>query len=247
MRVTALTLSAHLLMFIASDGQTPISGKTSTGKRLFHSAAIGENGLSCGNCHADFDEVKHDDGRIRAGHSLYNSALRETWWGKDPEAEDRFPNIAAAAVVCVVHYMRNPQKLTAQQLLDLQRYLDSITKRPISSPQFIAPAADKTGQYEGYGGGNKFHGRTLFYATCSSCHPNGNRGIAPALPRDKDPAFYAKKIREGDGLGAVLSGLDPDAYSFASGMFMPFFGSDRLTKEEIRDIIAYVKRLPPSP
>ena len=149
-------------------------------------------------------------------------------------------------MVCVVHYMRNPEKLTAQQLLDLQRYLESITRRPVASPQFIAPSADKTGRYDGYSRGNKFKGRNLFYDACSSCHPNGNRGIAPALPRDKEPAFYAKKIREGDGLGAVLSGLDPDAYSFASGMFMPFFGSDQLTKEQIRDIIAYVKSLPPN-
>ena len=246
MRIFAITLSTFLLLFALSgaEAQTPSSGRASTGKRLFHSPAISKNGLSCSGCHADFDEQTKSDGRIRAGHSLYNSARRETWWGKDPEAEDHFPNIAAAAVVCVVHYMRNLDKLTAQQLLDLQRYLESITKRPVSSPQFIAPAADKTGKYDGYGGGNQFKGRALFYDACSVCHPNGNKGIAPALPRDKEPAFYARKIREGDGLGAVLFGLDPDAYSFASGMFMPFFGSDQLTKEQIRDIIAYVKSLP---
>ena len=249
MRIPALLFAIQMLCFsaIAVVAQTPISGKTNSGKRLFHSPEIGKNGLSCAHCHADFDEDKKGDGIIRPAKSLYNSARRETWWGKDPEEEDRFPDIAAAAVVCVVHYMRNPDKLTAQQMLDLQRYLESITRRPISSPQQVAPAADKTGLYEGFSGGDKFLGRALFYRACSSCHPNGNQGIAPAIPRDREPEFYARKIREGDGLGAVLSGRDPAAYTFTSGMFMPFFGADILTKEEIRHIIAYVKSLPPSP
>ena len=58
---------------------------------------------------------------------------------------------------------------------------------------------------------------------------------------------YAKVIREGDGLGAVLSGVDPNAYMDGSGKFMPFFGADRLSKEQIRHIIAFVKNLPAAP
>ena len=224
--------------------QTPIRGQASSGRQLFYSSALSTNGLSCAHCHADFDEGKQNDGRIRAAHSLYNGAGRDTWWGEAPEQPDSFPNMAAAALICIEDYMRSPQKLTAQQLLDLQKYLEHITKRPVSSPQAIAPAADKTGLYPGFEGGNKFKGRDYFYAACHSCHPNGNKGIAPAVPRDREPAFYAKKIREGNGLGAVLSGLDPNAYDRRSGLFMPFFGADRLDNEKISDIIAYINSLP---
>lgn len=68
-----------------------------------------------------------------------------------------------------------------------------------------------------------------------------------AIPRDREPAFYARKIREGNGLGAVFSGINPDAYDPAAGQFMPFFGLDRLSNQQMRDIIAYIRNLPKAP
>lgn len=247
----SLRLLSVLLLSMAGaavlSAQMAMKGTSPAGRRVFHSSAISTNGLSCSHCHADFDEEKQDDGLIRPGHSLYNSALRETWWGKDPEAPDAYPNIAAAALICVERFMRNPKKLTAQQMIDLQAYLQSITRRPIYTALAIAPAADKTGEYRGFEGGNRLNGKPLFFAACHSCHPNGNTGIAPAIPRNRDVAFYARKIREGDGLGAMLSGVDPNAYDPTSGQFMPFFGADRLSKKQIRHLIAYLKSLPPPP
>ena len=67
------------------------------------------------------------------------------------------------------------------------------------------------------------------------------------MTREKDPSYYARKIREGDGRGAVLSGIDPDAYDRKPGQFMPFYGADILANRDIRDLIADVKSLPPSP
>jgi mono/diheme cytochrome c family protein len=178
---------------------------------------------------------------------MYNAARRPTWWGQDPDSPGAYPNVAAAAVVCVEHYLRNPKKLTAQQLLDLHAYLNSLGSAPVLQSLIIAPAADKTGEYLGFEGGNRLDGRPLFYAACHSCHPNGDAGIAPAIPRDREPGFYARKIREGDGLGAVLSGVDPNAYDEAAGLFMPFFGADGLTNQDIRDLVAYIKSLEPLP
>lgn len=244
----ALISLLGLLIPWPANGQMLFKGTSEDGRRLFHSPAISNNGLSCGHCHADFDETKRSDGLIRAAHSLYNAYYRETWWGMAPEADNAYATIDEAALVCVVHYMRNKTKLNAQQLLDLRAYLKSLSFKLIRTAQPIAPAADLTGEYPAFAGGNRFEGKEVFYATCHSCHPNGNAGIAPKpIPRDQDPSYYAKYIREGDGLGAVLSGVDPNAYQFKSGRFMPFFGADRLSNEQIRDIIAYIKSLPPAP
>ncbi len=68
-----------------------------------------------------------------------------------------------------------------------------------------------------------------------------------AIPRDKPDSFYAKKIREGDGLDSTLAGVDPNAYDPEGGIYMPYFGADRLTNSQIQDIIAFIKSLPPPP
>jgi mono/diheme cytochrome c family protein len=241
--VLALTLA----LILPLSAQMTMTGTAAEGRRLFYSPTLSTNGLSCNHCHADFDEKLKDDGLIRAGHPLANAAQRETWWGKDPKRPNAYRQIAAAAVVCVEHYLRNPTKLTAQQMLDLQAYLEAITRRPDRAPLAIAPAADQSGEYRGFEDGNRLDGKPLFDAACHVCHPNGNAGIAPAIPRDREPPFYARKVREGDGLGAVLSGIDPDAYDPAAARFMPFFGADRLSRGQLRDLIAYVKSLPPLP
>ena len=234
-------------LFLAGSADAQFQISSSQGRKLFNSPATSTNGLSCANCHAHFDESKLNDGLIRAGHSLYNAAKRSTFWGKDPELPGAFPDISSAAAICVKQFMLNDRGLTAEQIQVLQLYLDSITRRALPAPLLIAPAADKTGRYDGFEDGNKLLGRDLFYAACNVCHPNANAGIAPnPIPRNRPASYYAKIIREGDGLGAVLSGVDPNAYLDGSGKFMPFFGADRLSKEQIRHIVAFVKSLPPS-
>ena len=184
---------------------------------------------------------------MRAGHSLANSTNRLTWWGQEPESPDRYPDMAHAGVRCVVTFMLNPKKLTAQELVDLQAYLRAINRHPILVPLPNTAGGDLTGEYAGFEGGDRILGRGLFYAACHTCHPNGNAGIAPVIPRDNDAAFYARKVREGNDLGAFMSGIYPDAYDPDGGQFMPYFGTDRLPNEKIRDIIAYIKSLPKAP
>ncbi|MFH1566465.1 MAG: c-type cytochrome [Gemmatimonadota bacterium] len=245
MRRLTTFVALAVLLVAPAGAQVKISGSAPEGRLLFHSPALSGNGLACTNCHADFDEVRRNDGLIRAGHSLENAASRQTFWGQELDSPDRYPDISSAAVVCVETYLQRPDKLTAQQKLSLETYLRAIDRQPVVLPLAYAPAADLTGEYAGFGGGDKRRGRELFYAACHVCHPNGNSGLAPAIPRGKEPAFYARKVREGNGLGAVLSGLDPNAYDRRSGLHMPFFGADRLSNGDIRDIVAYLMALAP--
>lgn len=234
-----------LLLAGAAGAQMTMRGTAKEGRILFHSPTLSTNGLACIHCHADFDEQRRGDGLIRAGHPLINSARRQTWWGQEPDDPDKYPDIAHAAVFCVEAFMRNPQKLTSQQLLSLQAYLSGITRLPINAPLSIAPAADKTGEYAGFEGGDRIAGRELFFSACHTCHPNGKAGIAPvAIPTDRPASYYARKIREGNGLGSVFAGVDPNAYDPDGELVMPFFGADRLTNQQVRHIIAYIKSLP---
>lgn len=229
----------------AQEEPEVITGTADAGRRLFYSAALGTNGLSCANCHADFDESAQADGLIRAGHSLYGAASRPNWWGREADKANPYPNIGAAAAVCVEHFQRQPDRLSAQQLVDLRAYLRYINRKQQRETLVLTSGADRTGEYLGFDEGNRIRGRELFYATCHTCHPNAKSGIGPALPIDRDPAYYAKKVREGDGLGAQIGGLDPNAYDAASGMFMPFFAVDRLSNNQLSDIIAYIRSIPP--
>lgn len=240
-----LALAVVLPALSPTWAQVKVTGSAVEGRLLYHSAALSGNGLACVTCHADFDEERRDDGLIRAAHPLYNAASRETFWGQEADSPDRYPNISSAAVRCVEAFLLRPDKLTAQQTLSLQAYLRAITRKPTRQPLAYTAAADLTGEYAGFGGGDKRRGRHLFFATCHSCHPNGNAGLAPvAIPRDKEPRYYARKVREGNGLGAVYTGLDPDAYDRHGGLYMPFYGADRLSNQDIRDIIAHIKTLP---
>jgi len=244
-RHSILTLAVALAAASAAPAEVKITGSATGGRLLFHSPALSGNGLACINCHADFDEVRRDDGLIRPAHPLYNAASRETFWGQEADSPDRYMDISSAAVPCVEAFLLRPTKLTAQQALSLQAYLRAITRQPTRQPLAYTAAADMTGEYAGFAGGDKRRGRTLFYATCHACHPNGHAGLAPVpLPRDKETSFYARKVREGNGLGAVLSGLEPDAYDRQGGLFMPFYGADRLSNQDIRDIISYIESLP---
>ena len=243
MTILLLCVAIILTPSTGSVAQMAMKGTGKQGRMLFYSSAISTNGLACNNCHADFDEDKYSDGLRRPGHSLFNAAGRKTWWGQEKNDIDLYPDVAHAAIVCVEHFMRNSNKLTAQQMLNLQAYLQGITRQSTSNPLAITPSADKTGLYAGFDGGDKIRGRNLFHSACHACHPNGNSGIGPALPRNQAASFYAQKIREGDGLGKVLSGVDPNAYDPQSGMYMPFFGADRLSNHEVRDIISFIKTL----
>lgn len=66
-------------------------------------------------------------------------------------------------------------------------------------------------------------GQEIFYKNCDRCHPGGMAGRGPALINKPLPAFFIKfQVR--NGLGA-----------------MPSFKKDRISKDELNDIVAYIK------
>ena len=73
----AVLLIASIVFFTQAQ---QMSDKAQLGRELFHDPTFkgtlsptgkkAATGLSCANCHADFDETEKPDGLIRAGHSV---------------------------------------------------------------------------------------------------------------------------------------------------------------------------------
>jgi len=70
---------------------------------------------------------------------------------------------------------------------------------------------------------NEFRGMRLFMLHCNKCHPGGEEGVGPALNDKPLPDFLIHfQIRQGMG-------------------DMPAFTKDELTKEEVQQIVRYVR------
>ena len=73
-KIFTLGLSTLLIISLVGLTHAQMSDKAKMGRELFYDPSFGGtldpegvSGLSCANCHADFDETKNPDGKIRAG------------------------------------------------------------------------------------------------------------------------------------------------------------------------------------
>lgn len=201
------------------------------GRRVFHSAAIGTNGVACGDCHATVeDEATQGDGRIRAGHSLWGVARRPYWRG-DPRKADA-PTLRKALDACATLFMGG--ELVPEDGARLVAFLESISPKPGQPPIVIQPALEANQDYdrEKYRGGDADRGRLSFFSACHGCHPKGGAGLGPAIA-GKPLGEIARRVREGNGL---LRGKKLE------GSHHPFYGRDRLSDLQVADIAAYLAK-----
>lgn len=69
------------------------------------------------------------------------------------------------------------------------------------------------------------NGQIHFMAHCHKCHPAGESGLGPAINSNPAPKFI-KRFQVRHGLGV-----------------MPSFNSEEISKEELSEIMAYLKAL----
>ncbi len=68
-------------------------------------------------------------------------------------------------------------------------------------------------------------GEKVFNKHCHSCHPRGETGVGPAINNKPLPGFMIKfQVRNGIGK-------------------MPSFGDDKISKEELDNLIKYISAL----
>ena len=225
------------LGLLALVAQNPTADLVALGRRLFHDGGLGSTGVACADCHATVrDEASEGDGKLRSGHTAFGMAARPYWRGDTRRTA--YPQLGPAIDACV-QLFQIAAPLEATDSRALVAYLTSLSPAKGELPIQIQPALEANLIYDRpkYRGGNADRGKKLFYRACHSCHPQGKSGLGPSITGASIPAVVLK-IREGNGL--LRGARRPSAW-------MPFFGRDRLSDDEVADIAAYVGTLlPPS-
>ena len=234
-----------VLVFLTQAQQ--LSDKAQLGRELFHDPTFKgtinpkvATGLSCANCHADFDEEADPDGLIRAGHSVIGVPRRGSAKGGMIKGAD-FARAAGGGGFCYQHFLQkvpeskvDPTAIPAEHAEALMAYFEAISDEK-KGPQFemeMLDAAAKTeaGEKIATISGDVNKGWQLWGRACVVCHPTPKKaGIGIQLvrtrpPRDIDKTImrWATKIRGG-------------------GSLMPFYASDILSDQDIADILAFLR------
>ena len=208
-----------------SDG-TGGSGVVPAGEALYlEPHADAGTTFACATCHALQEPAP--DGLRRPGHAIGDAANRATY--KNGQLTD----FREAVNTCRVEWMAAPPFAADDEpWLALSAYLAGVAGDAPGEPlafEIVQPPA-------GLEGGDPMVGQDLFNESCIVCHGEDATGTqrAPALRGESLTAdLIARRVRtSGASESAVYDGL--------TGGRMPFWAADRLSDEELLDVIAFV-------
>ena len=248
-RIVVFGLTAVLMLSLAITANTEMSEKAKMGRELFSDPSFGGtldpakvSGLSCSDCHADFDEATNPDGRIRAGHSIVGVPHRGTAKGGMITA-DIFARAAGGGGFCYQHFLQkipsnkvDPTAIPEEQAEALMAYFEHVSGDN-KGPQFQITMLDKDAASAAADQiiamkGDVQRGWKLYAQACNVCHPTATKpGIGSQLVKRRPPRDLEKRKHQ------------IAAYVRKGGFTMPFFSEDRLSDQEIADIVAFIAKL----
>jgi mono/diheme cytochrome c family protein len=196
-----------------------------SGERLYAEPLADGNTFACGTCHALSEPAP--DGLRRPGHPIGNATRRPRY--KDGQLQ----SMREAVNTCLTEWMNaSPWSEDDPRWQALYDFLDSqatVEQAPEVDIQITQPPSDLSG-------GDAAAGRELFNGSCAVCHGQDAEGTrrGPTLTGNAlERQYIARRVR--------TSGVeDSPTYDGLTGGRMPFWGADRLSDEELRDVIAYV-------
>ena len=200
-----------------------------SGAQVFSTSLSSGNTFSCANCHA-LSETNGiaADGFRRAGHPLMNSTKREHY------KNGTLTEMLDAVNTCVTEWMSaQPWTATDTDWINLRNWLDDMSDVATAQPVVI----DIISPPSSLSGGDETAGHELFNNSCSVCHGMDGVGttLAPKITNiGLEADFIADKVR-------TSGRKDSSTYSGLTGGIMPFWGADRLTDDELLDIIAWLE------
>ena len=206
-------------------GSDPVDGQA-----VYSQPVLAGNTFACQTCHA-LDEPA-EDGIRRPGHAIGDATRRSSY------KNGQFTDMLDAVNTCLVEWMLAPPwQEDDEEWIALHDFLDSRVQTAAADPiaiDIVQPPADLAG-------GDAASGQELFNSSCVVCHGMnavGTERAPPLLGSLLEPAYIAQRIR--------TSGLtDSSTYDGLTGGRMPFWGADRLSDDELRDVVAFVDQNEP--
>lgn len=209
------------------------AGDAVAGKKLFRSGDWTATGLTCIHCHADFNEKKDPDGKVRPGHSLFNAGYRTAYNKWDRE---KTTSLDEAIRACMTRWMTarldtgnmgvEPAQHHVRQLIAFLRsdeMVQDLKAKSIETMWIDQIPSDRMLKI-----GDVALGFRIFKRSCETCHASDGTGPAPSLVRNGYSRYHiAKKIRNMGNKGL-------------NGLVMPAFQLDRLSDRELINVAAYV-------
>ncbi|MEM7135168.1 MAG: DM13 domain-containing protein [Myxococcota bacterium] len=201
------------------------AGVGSTGEQLYLLPHDDGNTFACATCHAL--EEPPANGIRRAANQIGNAALRATYKnGQTTEFRE-------AVNTCRVEWMRStPFEADDVRWAALSGFLTEeagAQEAPDLSFEIVVPPTELDG-------GDPLAGQELFNSSCVGCHGVDAVGTvrAPSLTGAfLDAETIARRIRTS---GSVNSSV----YVGLTGGTMPFWAAERLTDDEVVDLVAFV-------
>lgn len=248
-KVVVFGLTVLLTLSLALLVNAEMSEKAKMGRELFNDASFGGtldpakvSGLSCSDCHADFDETANPDGRIRSGHGIVGVPHRGEAKGGMIKG-DMFRRAAGGGGFCYEHFLQkvpgnkvNPTAIPEEQAEALMAYFEHVSGDN-KGPQFQMAMVDKEAANAAADKimamkGDSQKGWKLYSRACNVCHPTAKKpGIGSQLVRKKPPKDLEKRKHK------IAS------YVRKGGFIMPFFAEDRLSDQDLADIVAFIAEL----
>ena len=204
-------------------GQTPPDLEISEGERVFTTPLDDGNTFTCSTCHAVSEPA--DDGFRRPGHALGGATRRATY------KNGQLTEMLEAVNTCQVEWMNaEPWTEDDPDWLALFEFLDGEQGASEDlSFEIVQPPNDLLG-------GDADRGRETFDGSCAVCHARGGIGTQLAPPvamRGLAPELIAQRVR-------TSGRLNSSVYTGLSGGVMPFWAADRISDDELRDVIAFI-------
>ena len=196
-----------------------------TGEALYSERHSDGNTFACATCHALQEPAS--DGIRRPGHSIGDAANRPSF--KNGQLDE----ILEAVNSCRVEWMAAPAFDSADsRWIALFEYLSAEAGDAEATAlryEIVQPPSELIG-------GDEMAGQELFNQSCVVCHGVDASGTVRA-PELRGELLDAETI----AVRARTSGAtDSPVYDGLTGGRMPFWAADRLSDDELRDLIAFV-------